>query len=383
MTGVVYILCQYDNGRSGRRLNSSPAGVSYVDYLIDVLKATGRKVKVVSIATGKNKSYFSSKTLVVDEKEEIIYLPTLRQGGTICLRLAQVFSCLQVLYLLVFRIDKEDKIILYHDRGISVFYSVVRRFIRRQYYYFIGEIFSAVYDKGVSSIQSEIKCVQGAKGYILINNVMPKLLGNISNYCVCHGRYKLPKVDLQDFNDGKIHVVYAGKIDQRNVTDAFIAVQAAKFLDSGFRMHILGYGTPKDISALKIKITEINNNKQINIVSYDGCLFGDEYDNFLMKCNVGLCTRIMTGYKANLCFPSKTIVYLAHGLDVVAPDIEVLRTSDVSNCMTYISGDLTPSKVAEAIMRIKITHKTEIMNKIEFLNNNFMQSIDDMLSYDK
>lgn len=382
MTGVVYILCQYDNGKSGRSLNSPPAGVSYVDYLIGVIKATGRKVKVVSIATGKNKTYFSSKTVVVDENEEIIYLPTLRQGGSFSLRLAQAFSYLQVLYFMAFRINKKDKIILCHDRGISAFYSVVRKFIRRQYYYFIGEIFSAVYDKGVSSIQSEIKCVQGAKGYILINNVMPKLLGNISNYCVCHGRYKLPKVESQGFNDDKIHVVYAGKIDQRNVTDAFIAVQAANFLDSRFRMHILGYGTPKDISALEIKITEINRNKKVTIVSYDGCLFGDEYEKFLMKCNVGLCTRIMTGYKANLCFPSKTIVYLAHGLDVVAPDIEVLRTSDVSSCITYISGDLTPSKVADTIMRIQITHKTEIMNKIELLNNNFIQLIDDMLSYE-
>lgn len=382
MSGVIYILCQYDNGKSGRNLNSSPAGVSYVDYLINVIKATGRRIKVVSIATGKNKSYFSSKTVFVDENEEILYLPTLRQNGYFSLRLAQIFSYLQILFFLVFRINKKDKIILCHDKGISVFYSIVRRFIRRQYYYFIGEIFSAVYDKGADSIQSEIKSVLGVKGYILINNVMPKLLGNVSNYCVCHGRYKLPKGKLQAFNDGKIHVVYAGKIDQRDVPDAFVAVQAAEFLDSRYHMHILGYGNSKDITALGNKITAINKTKKINIVSYDGCLFGAEYEEFLLKCNVGLCTRVMTGNKANLCFPSKTIVYLAHGLDVVAPDIEVLKTSDVSNCITYINGDLTPQKVADTIMRIPIAHKTEIMNKIKLLNNNFIQSIDEMLSYE-
>lgn len=382
MTEVVYILCQYDNGRSGRSLNSPPAGVTYVDYLINVIKATGRKVKVISIATGKNRSYFCSKTDIVDENEEIIYLPTLKQRGSFSLRLAQIFSYIQILFFLVFRIKKQDKIILCHDRGISFFYSFVRGFIRKQYYYFIGEIFSAVYDKGADSIQAEIKSVLGVKGYILINKVMPKMLGNIPNYCVCHGRYKLPKGESQDFNDGKIHVVYAGKIDQKDVIDAFVAIQAAEYLDNRYRMHILGYGTPKDIAALENKIAAINKEKQINIVSYDGCLLGAEYEEFLLKCNIGLCTRAMTGYKANLCFPSKTIVYLAHGLDVVAPDIEVLKTSDVSNCITFISGELTPSKVADAIMKIKSAHKAEIMNEIELLNNNFIQAIDKMLSYE-
>lgn len=383
MSEVVYILCQYDNGRSGRSLNSPPAGVSYVDYLVNAIKSTGRRVVIVSIAAGKDKSYFFSKNVVVDENERIIYLPTLKQRGNFGLRIAQFFSYLHLLYFIAVKIGKKDKILLCHDRGISVFYKIVRGFIRRQYYYFIGEIFSAIYDKGECSIQSEIRSIQGVKGYILINNLMPKLLGNISNYCVCHGRYQLPKNAVHEFNDGLIHVVYAGKIDQKDVTDAFLAVQVAKFLDNRYRVHVLGYGIPKDIEALEQTIATINMKLQRNVVSYDGCLFGEEYEKFLLSCDVGLCTRVMEDYKASLCFPSKTIVYLAHGLNVVAPDMEVLKTSNISQYISYINGIQTPKKVAEAIMKIKFTDKIIKMQGIDELNNRFVRSLDSMLSYEE
>lgn len=383
MAETVYIICQYNEENSGRQLNTPPAGITYVKYIIKSIKATGRGVSILSTATGTFQSYFSTKKILVDNKESHIYLSTLKQSGYISLRIGQLLCYIQLLFFFLFKISKNDKIVLCHDRGISVFYSFARKLIRRQYYYFIGEIFSAVYDKGDKAIKSEIETIKGVDGYILINNLMPRLLGGISNYCVCHGSYEPPRYNISTKQDDLIHVVYAGKIAQKDVTDAFIAVAASEYLDNRYRVHILGYGEQEDLHTLKNKIDEINSKRSAVIVSYDGCLFGEEYERFLLGCDIGLCTRALTGFRANLCFPSKTLVYLAHGLNIVAPNIEVLKTSNISNYISYLEGELTPKNVAKAIMEIKISDRKGKNDAINKLGNDFVRSLNVMLSYER
>ena len=306
-------------------------------------------------------------------------MPTIKQTGVVSQRIAQALCYLQLFFLLAFKMSNTDKVLLYHDRGISVFFSLIRKIIKRKYYYYLGEIFAAVYDRGNKAIQSEISTIKGAQGYVLINYQMPQLLGINSNYCVCHGSYESHKTQLIEKNE-IVHVVYAGKIAQENVTDAFLAVKTAEFLNDKYRVHILGYGEDKDIEALNKLIKKTNEKRGIQIVSYDGCLFGEDYEQFLKKCDVGLCTRTLEEYRANLCFPSKVIVYLSNGLNVICPDSEVIKTSDVCNCVSFVSGEMSPENIAKIVMGMQFQGKTEIMDKIKRLDEDFRKQIDKVFS---
>ena len=69
---------------------------------------------------------------------------------------------------------------------------------------------------------------------------------------VIYGTYNVEKQIANKFDDGKIHCVYAGTFDPRK--GGMSAVNAAKFLDEKYHIHILGFGTEKDKKLLIIKI---------------------------------------------------------------------------------------------------------------------------------
>ena len=56
---------------------------------------------------------------------------------------------------------------------------------------------------------------------------------------------------------------------------------------------------------MECRIEEVNRQMGFKIVSYDGCLSGNEYATFLAKCDIGICTRFLDDSMSNYTFPSK------------------------------------------------------------------------------
>ena len=379
--GKIYLFCQYNKKNSGRNLVAPPAGITWTDYLVRSLKAIEKHVVIVSYSAGIGSSYLSHKTINLDENETIYYLPSLNcKGNSFKLRISQTFSFIQILLFILTKTKRHDKVVLYHDYGLSLFTQIVRKFVKRNYIIVLGEFFSAVYDKCEESLRKEIKSIEGAKGYILANSMMINYVKTINNYCISHGDYTYnsePRAKKED--NSPIRVVYAGKISVENINDAFIAAEIARYTNGNFEFHILGYGTEDDINQLKKLVDEINAEKGKMVVSYDGCLSGQEYDQFLSTCDIGLCTRTLKEPNCNLCFPSKTLVYLTHGLTVVCPNAEFIKKSKIASLITCVEGEMTSENMANALDKMNFENR-DFSKELKIIDSEFKDALERMLN---
>ena len=110
---------------------------------------------------------------------------------------------------------------------------------------------------------------------------------------------------------------------------------------------------------------------------FAGYLSGEQYAKFIQKCHVGLSTQNPSGAFNETSFPSKILVYMANGLDVVTVDIPVVRTSLVSNYL-YFYKEQTSKSIADTIMNVKIG--TQQHNKmLNVIDQQFVNEIKKIL----
>ena len=185
-------------------------------------------------------------------------------------------------------------------------------------------------------------------------------------YIVINGTYKPESLREVSFDDTMIHCVYAGTFDQTK-GGALAAVKAAEFLPKQYHMHILGFGTEKQVINLKNEINKVQN-KTNCILTYDGLKSGEEYIEFLQKCHIGLCTQIPDAKYVETSFPSKILVYLANGLRVLSVYIPTIANSKVGNLLYYYN-EQNPQVIAQAIRNIDISKPYNSRNELITIDN--------------
>lgn len=348
---TVFFIGQYVSPSLQNKFDISPSCKSYSGYIIDSLKSEGFIVKILSVASSQiHDSHYSS--IKEDNQERCINFFSIAENNKRHrFLLNQLLIYIQLFVYLIFKTCKNDKILIYHYKGPTKLISYLRRFLKRNYYFLIGEIFSVVFgDNNPNKVKKEIESLDNAQGYILSNDYMKDEIGRmINNKVVCYGPYRLSNYDVAGINN-PINIVYAGIISSTKVTDAFLAVETARYLTKDYRLYILGYGSAADIELLQSKIEEINREKGFGIASYEGLLSGKEYLEFLSKCKYGLCTRVLSNDISKYCFPSKVLVYLSCDLIPVVPKLESIANSKVSDAILFVNGDLTPQNVADTII---------------------------------
>lgn len=356
------------------RYNLAPSGLAYSRYIIDSLKANGYKVKILSVASSHSSNSYISKDFV-DDKELYLHFFSFSDKNIKFLSLLNIVIIYIQLFVYIFLFtNKKSNILIYHYRGPTYLFSWYRKFVSRNYFYLIGEIFSIVFDKSTQyKISKELKSFEGGCGYILANDSLKNTIAkDCNNKVVCYGSYKL--ANIQNYNDDSKKIVYAGIISIDKVTDAFLAIEVGLYLPLDYHIHILGYGSSEDIIALNNRISKINNIRGSEIITYDGCLYGEEYEKFLSKCKYGLCTRTLNDDISMYCFPSKTLVYMAHGVVPVCSNLTSIRNSEISDSVIFVQGDLSAENVAKAIVQNSKEYETKQV--IVRLNENFIKDID-------
>jgi glycosyltransferase involved in cell wall biosynthesis len=156
-----------------------------------------------------------------------------------------------------------------------------------------------------------------------------------------------------------------------------MAAEAARYLPENYHLHIIGFGNEADVKAMQDRIRELEQSSKCAI-SYDGCLRGEEYIQFLQKCQVGLSTQNPNAAFNDTSFPSKILSYMANGLQVVTVRIPVVEEAAIGQWMHYYD-EPTPQAVADAILSVQTSDARESRQIISRLDQEFVKNINKLL----
>ena len=374
-----FFICSYVSSTDMDKYSSTPSAISYCDYLTHkICNIDNSRLKILSTANSKS-NIQSNKKNIFDGYTINYFFSFPQKWGSLFVRINQIIIIIQIVLYLLCNSKRSSTIIIYHDYALSYFLNTIRLLVKGKFVFVVAEIFNAVYDRGAEAIKSECRRLRNADGYIFINDILPTIFDVKVPFCVCHGNYNYKERSKCIHKDSKNHVLYAGKISKGIINDAFKALEVAEYLPQNYITHIAGYGTSSDINQLLKEIDIINNRAGFVKVVYEGNLMGEEYENLLSRCNIGLCTRTISDEMSKYCFPSKTIIYLTHGIVPICPKVEIFTRSEINDCIMYVDNCAIAESIAERIKNMNTNVLGNPKDMINTLDFNFFSQLKQIL----
>lgn len=368
----------YDPLNSPENRVYSVAAVSKMNYVAKTLANIGYNVNIISPSWNSDsitsKLFFKSRIVKIDDnifcRQWFSFYTNIRilRYIKIVLTLFWLFA-----YLLI-HTRRGEKIIVYHSPWLSYPVLLAKKIRNFELVLELEEIYADITSLSKWFDKQELKIIQQSDKYILASDLLVKKIPSNKPFVILYGAYPRVKCEESFFNDGKIHILYAGIIDTAKA-GAFLAIEIARYLPENYIIHIIGFG---DVDLLNKKIIEINNSSLCKVV-FDGEKRGKEFIDYCYNCNIGLSTQRSTGEYLNTSFPSKIISYLSMGLEVVSGDIECVKISKIGSLINYYQVD-DPKYVAQTILNVKITDKNNKIRVIESLDNEFLLNLDMLLN---
>ena len=373
----------YADGERAKESNCTLAAVNKMSYIAGVVAGAAGKVEIISRATRKASSQ-KNEIVKVNEKETVRYFANTPHDWKISRVLFRQIDRIRFTVWMLKNIKKNEKVLVYHSLGYMREIDLVHRIKKFKLILEVEEIYSDV--SGNKYIRKkEVKFLQRADAYIFPT----KLLSNEINLngkpeVIIHGTYqvesdekcKLFHKNLQSDFGQTIHCIYAGTLDPRK-GGAVAAATAAKFLPTDYHIHILGFGSEKDIQEMVDLVAKISSTDRAKI-TYDGVLSGKDYIRFLQSCDIGLSTQDPNAAFNGTSFPTKILSYMANGLRVVSIRIPAIETSAVGD-MVFYYDEQTPEEIAKAIMDIDFNDNYDSRAYIRQLSDQFEKDIKTLL----
>ena len=94
--------------------------------------------------------------------------------------------------------------------------------------------------------------------------------------------------------------------------------------------------------------------------------------------SIGLSTQIPDGVYNDTSFPSKILSYMCNGLNVVAINIKAVNKSAINSYVNFYY-EHKPELIAAAIVDAKIYDRSEILKKIKYLDEKFIEQMKNIL----
>lgn len=383
---MVYYITYYVDLKNEQYRIQSPAASDKVHYIARTINKAGEVVEIVSLAAASTKRMNGCKYILSDGMVYKLFF-SFGRGGKLKKLINYIHIALQLIVYLLKVVKKDDIIIVYHSpttfwlsKLLSRFQKVSKDVSFFQKVHIIFEVEEIYADVVGGNRDKEIQGLRGADGYIIPTDMLLDEI-NVEGapFLICHGNYaihRLPETS-STFQNDRIHCVYAGTLQRSK--GAFIAADAAQYLTGEYHVHILGYGSDEEVRAIQLHINEVQKNASAT-VTYDGFLSGDEFSAFLESCSIGLVTQDICAQYNKTSFPSKTLVYLAHGLAVVSAQFDAIMNSRIKEIITFYS-DQSPKSVADAIRNADIVNRLKGLSLLQTLDMDFQAEVKNMLQF--
>lgn len=376
---TVYYVCYYAEPEFSKEIVSYPSVWSKIDYIADVIKRNDYNVCYVCPVMPLN-GKFKKRVVEKDMHEKHVYFSAYRNPKVrIINKINALMQIIHILSYLLRHYQTQDRILIYHSMFHVEWTWILKKIFKKDFFLEIEDIYSALSPEGVQFEKKEWNSFKIAKGFLCVNSLIENRIQSTAPKIISHGRYLVPDV-IENRKADKKRLVYAGVIEQVR-KGAFLAASTMLYLPEQYELVILGFGKEVDICAIKGVIEEINLKKGWECIQYLGYMSGNDYLCELQKCSVALSTHMydQTSMKsADYTFPSKMLVYMANGLQIVAQDLQCLRTSEISNYISYYK-DPTPQSVAKAILEIKECNGENCRKKIMNLDKKFCVQMGELL----
>lgn len=347
------------------------SSVDKADYICRCLNRCGEKVEIISTSESLINESYHERRDIVNEDLTVITSPTPRGGSLIRDKWATLYTQFWLLFYLIKNCKKGERLFVYH-KVMNVPTLIIAIYLKRlKVVLEVEELFSQL-NTSKWREKLEWQIFSKADSYIFASFHLQKIINKKNKpYVIANGKYEVAPIIAQPFNDGKIHLVYAGLIADGKV--AFKSAGMAQFLSDKYHIHIIGYGQDEDINKLKDYISDLTELGKAG-VTYDGLKRGKDYDCFLQSCHFGLCPISSDKKFQNACFPSKVTSYLANGLKVIVTENEVIRSSAYGAIVNF-SKDDSSLEMAKAVMLADKKSDVDVRNTIRELDVEFVESL--------
>lgn len=372
MANKIYYLIHFDN-KTNR--NVTPSAITKGKYVASALASCSSEVEIVSLA-------YPTK----DSQDEVYYQVS---ENVICHLFKGKYSNNRIIRYLNHKlydkkirkylkqnVKKDDIIVVYHSLANMKLVKYIKKNITDKIVYEVEEIYGDVINDEKTKTK-ELKAFKNASSYIFSNDYLNSIINTKQlPYVTCYGTYEIPTLYKEAFNDNLIHCLYAGTLAQNK--GALNAINVAKYLPNNYLIHILGFGSEKDIADIKNAVNEVNNSYGTTKVIYEGLKLNEEYLKFIQKCQIGLCTQNIDAAFNTTSFPSKILSYMSNGLEVVGVNIDAIKNSKVGQYIQFYNVP-DEKEIANAILNINLNNKTNNVDVVKELDKEFKEDLKDML----
>lgn len=372
MANKIYYLIHFDN-KTNR--NVTPSAITKGKYVASALASCSSEVEIVSLA-------YPTK----DSQDEVYYQVS---ENVICHLFKGKYSNNRIIRYLNHKlydkkirkylkqnVKKDDIIVVYHSLANMKLVKYIKKNITDKIVYEVEEIYGDVINDEKAKTK-ELKTFKNASSYIFSNDYLNSIINTKQlPYVTCYGTYEIPTLYKESFNDNLIHCLYAGTLAQNK--GALNAINVAKYLPNNYLIHILGFGSEKDIADIKNAVNEVNNSYGTTKVIYEGLKLNEEYLKFIQKCQIGLCTQNIDAAFNTTSFPSKILSYMSNGLEVVGVNIAAIKNSKVGQYIQFYNVP-DEKEIANAILNINLNNKTNNVDVVKELDKEFKEDLKDML----
>lgn len=372
MANKIYYLIHFDNKKNR---NVTPSAITKGKYVASALASCSSEVEIVSLA-------YPTK----DSQDEVYYQVS---ENVICHLFKGKYSNNRIIRYIDHKlydkkirkylkqnVKKEDIIVVYHSLANMKLVKYIKKNVTDKIVYEVEEIYGDVINDEKAKIK-ELKAFKNASSYIFSNDYLNTIINTKQlPYVTCYGTYEIPTLYKESFNDNLIHCLYAGTLAQNK--GALNAINVAKYLPNNYLIHILGFGSEKDIADIKNAVNAVNNSYGTTKVIYEGLKLNEEYLKFIQKCQIGLCTQNIDAAFNTTSFPSKILSYMSNGLEVVGVNIAAIKNSKVGQYIQFYNVP-DEKEIANAILNINLNNKTNNVDVVKELDKEFKEDLKDML----
>jgi hypothetical protein len=343
------------------------AAQSKISYIADSIKRAGFNLEIVSTTFTQPMARFSRKKIInVDSRENHVYLPAMGSVNGIQRKIRLPFMQISLFLHLFFHVGKEDVILAYHSLAYIKVIRLLAKLRKIKFVLELNDLYALHFtdkEKTEKIKRMECKYFKLPDAFLLASPYMVEIIPPNRPTVISYGSYKAPSTD-QRVNDGKIHVIYTGVIENLRGAGKLVA-NTARYLTRDYVIHIAGYGTDECINEIDKLCSEINVALGYEAIIFHGLLIGKAFDDLLDRCHIAINGHTYSNedlWKSKFSFPSKIPLNMCHGLCLVSHDMPLISKSEFARFTAFFS-EFSPDHVAKAIQECAVAIKGNSSNQ--------------------